>query len=592
MNKIIEKTLPSFATTFDLPTKDGNSKLFEYFSAYCLIEDKLDENFYKYYAVKEGDEPDRLVVFGSGGDLGIDGIIVYCNSEIITEFDQVEDLVESSKKITGLEFILFQSKTSEKFNASEITNFGYGIRRLFESATEQELVLSGSNDSINKYKKIIAKIFDNASKFTDNPILTCYYISNGTWQDDQECLNRLNDIERNLSDLGLFKTVRAEAVDANRIQKMYRAITTDSKVQISLKECVELDSEIDNVEQVIIGSVAAKDFLTLITENSSAIKRSVFVDNIRDFQGDKGVNQEIKQTIETEPSKFFLFNNGVTVICKKLVSLPRKKYELTGYQIVNGCQTSHVIFNSKDLESIAQVSIPIKIIQTTNEETINSIIKATNHQTPIKDDQLLSLTEYHKVLEDFFKTFKDDERLYYERRSRQFAADSTIERKRIVTIKTLINSVAAMYYDKPHFSSRYYGRLISSLSDKLFKNTHKPLSYYTSSYALYKIERICSTEGDFKPYYRYRYHFLMMLAHSLKSKVPELHHTKQSERFCQMVLKTVNNPQDLDNRMRKFLSILKKYVDDPKNEQFSKSADIVENLKKDTIELYKGKFGC
>ena len=409
------------------------------------------------------------------------------------------------------------------------------------------------------------------------------------WEDDQECSDRLTSIKKDLLKLNLFKEVQVEAVDARKIQAIYRSIKTDCTVQIPLKECVELEGEIDNVEQVIIGSITADDFLTLITDNSSEIKKSVFTDNIRDFQGDKGVNQEIRQTIESDPSKFFLYNNGVTVICKKITSLPKKKYELVGYQIVNGCQTSHVLYNSRNIEGLSEISLPIKLIQTTDGDIINSIIKATNHQTAIKDDQLLTLSEYHKSLEDYFKTFSGDNQLFYERRSRQFVTDSSVDRKKIVSIKTLVSSVAAMFYDKPHFSSRYYGRLIDTLAGKLFKPNHKPINYYTASYAHYKIERFCKSEPDFKPYYRYRYHFLMMLAYSLQGKFPEFH-TKKSENYCKLILNTVNDQAELTKRMKSFLNILKCYVDDPKNEQYSKSADIVDNLKSDTIKLYRESY--
>ena len=405
------------------------------------------------------------------------------------------------------------------------------------------------------------------------------------WEDAQECVDRVSSIQRDLQNLALFKEVHVEPLDACRIQALYRSIKTDCTVQIPLKQCVELDSEIDNVEQVIIGSITADDFLTLITDNSSEIKKSVFTDNIRDFQGDKGVNQEIRQTIESDPSKFFLYNNGVTIICKKITALPKKKYELIGYQIVNGCQTSHVIYNSRNTDGLSDISLPIKLIQTTDGGIINSVIKATNHQTAIKDDQLLTLSEYHKSLEDYFKTFPVDKQLFYERRSRQFVTDSTVDRKKIVSIKTLVSSVAAMFYDKPHFSSRYYGRLVDSLSGKLFKTNHKPINYYTASYAHYKIERFCKLVPAFKPYYRYRYHFLMMLAYSLRGKFPEFH-TKKSEKFCESVLAIVNDQKEFQKRMQKFLDILRKYVDDPKSEQYSKSADIVDNLKSDTIQFY------
>lgn len=118
--------------------------------------------------------------------------------------------------------------------------------------------------------------------------------------------------------------------------------------------------------------------MKLIVDENGEIRKSVFYDNARDFQGDNAVNHEMSDTIATTADRFILYNNGVTIICKKLSNI-RNKYTLTDYQIVNGCQTSHVLFNNKD-EINGNLQIPIKLIETEDDETVNKIIKATNRQ--------------------------------------------------------------------------------------------------------------------------------------------------------------------------------------------------------------------
>ena len=58
------------------------------------------------------------------------------------------------------------------------------------------------------------------------------------------------------------------------------------------------------------------------------------------------------------------------------------------------------------------LQIPIKIIQTTNEDTISKIIIATNTQTEVTNEQLMSLKEFHRRLEDFYATFGKSNRRY------------------------------------------------------------------------------------------------------------------------------------------------------------------------------------
>lgn len=78
------------------------------------------------------------------------------------------------------------------------------------------------------------------------------------------------------------------------------------------------------------------------------LQRRIFYENVRDYQGtDNSVNKEISNTIKEENTRdqFVLLNNGITVITRVLKSLGGNVYELSDFQIVNGCQTSNEIFN-------------------------------------------------------------------------------------------------------------------------------------------------------------------------------------------------------------------------------------------------------
>ena len=77
--------------------------------------------------------------------------------------------------------------------------------------------------------------------------------------------------------------------------------------------------------------------------------------------------------------------------------------------------------------------VPFRLIATQDESVTASIIKATNRQTEVKEEHLLALSDFGKKLEQFFQTFPNGKRLFYERRSRQFNSVSGIEKTRIVT---------------------------------------------------------------------------------------------------------------------------------------------------------------
>ena len=95
---------------------------------------------------------------------------------------------------------------------------------------------------------------------------------------------------------------------------------------------------------------------------------------------------------------------------------------------MNGCQTSHVLFDQRaNLDDT--VLIPLRIIATRDEELIAAIVKATNRQTAVKEEQLLALNDFQKKLEAFFASFAEGRRLFYERRSRQYNTVPGIEKQ-------------------------------------------------------------------------------------------------------------------------------------------------------------------
>ncbi|MDA0062453.1 AIPR family protein [Brachyspira hyodysenteriae] len=57
----------------------------------------------------------------------------------------------------------------------------------------------------------------------------------------------------------------------------------------------------------------------LVCDNDRIIK-SIFYDNVRDYQGDTIVNKEIANTMlnENESKYFGLYHNGVTIVAKTL----------------------------------------------------------------------------------------------------------------------------------------------------------------------------------------------------------------------------------------------------------------------------------
>lgn len=160
--------------------------------------------------------------------------------------------------------------------------------------------------------------------------------------------------------------------------------------------------------------------------------------------------------------------------------------KLTDFQIVNGCQSSHVLYEAKDNLN-ENTHIIVKIIETTDYELAAKVVKATNRQTEVKDEVFESLSQFHKNLEEFYKSKKISNPIYYERRSKQYDGDSSVKASQVVKLAAQINAFVAGQLGQPQSTHRYYGELLESNRSKMFNNGERFEPYYISALILKKL---------------------------------------------------------------------------------------------------------
>lgn len=200
-------------------------------------------------------------------------------------------------------------------------------------------------------------------------------------------------------------------------------------------------------------------------------------------------------------------NNGVTIVAKRIAPTGNR-FVIEDYQIVNGCQTSYVLHESRATLG-DNVFVPIRLIATEDADIRNAIIKATNRQTQVAEDQLLALSDFPKSLEAFFPTFDGKKKLYYERRSRQYNSVDGIEKVRVLDMRSLVRAFAAIFLEIPHRTTRNYKSLLKNVGTDIFNSNHCLEPYYAAGYAHYRLEfffRNQQIASELKPA---RYHLLL-----------------------------------------------------------------------------------
>src|SRR5262249_11921665 len=136
------------------------------------------------------------------------------------------------------------------------------------------------------------------------------------------------------------------------------------------------------------------------------------------------------------------------------------------------------------------VYVPVRLIATVDEDVVAAIVKATNRQTEVKEEQLIDLSDFQKKLEAYFVTFDPPRRLYYERWSRQYGAVTAIEKTRVVTPTNLIRAYSAMFLMEPHRTTRSHRRLLERVGKDIFGRDHRLEPYYLAASALYRLDSL------------------------------------------------------------------------------------------------------
>lgn len=443
---------------------------FEHFAAYSVISSRFNDEF----------DTDDLVTGGSG-DLGIDAFAVIVNGRIVDDADGVTDLLALNGYL-DVEFVFVQAKRTAHFDGSALLALGDNIRNSVFNEDPHIPV----NDDIQRLRDIRRRIYDSAARLKGNPECRIFYVCTGHWNDDQYLKTIITRKSRELMETNLFRGVRYEPVGAQQLQEFYRSTKSSITREITFSKFVVLPS-IANVSASYLGVLPATEYMKLITDVDENILKSIFIDNVRDFQGENPVNIGISATISGgQLDQFVLRNNGITIVSRE-ISTTGDKFTLRDYQIVNGCQTSHVLYAHRG-EISETLLLPIKLVHTDDEEITQEVIKSTNRQTPIEESDLLALTQFQRNLEDYYSGFPQDHRLYYERRSKQYAGQMNVEKSRIVPIGMQLKYFSSMFLEAAHQAGRYQGTLLASVKDRVFKADHRPEPYYTAALAYYRFD--------------------------------------------------------------------------------------------------------
>lgn len=526
MDRITESLITELLSNLEI-SSESESKDFEKLANYTVVSNEYNKTF----------DIETLTV-GDGNDTGIDGIAIIVNGQLVESTDEVEDLLEKNNSLE-IEYLFVQSKTSSSFDGADINSFLFGVSDFF--LTKPKLV---RNDDIKRFAEVSNYIFNKAPRFRENPTIKLYYITTGKWVADSNLMGIIEQGIKNLEQTNLFEKVIFNPFGARELATAYRKTKESISTTINFSNRITLP-KINGVSQAYIGLLPFSEFLKIVSDSEDNIL-NVFEDNVRDFQGDNNdVNGGIAMTLNNDDSEIFsVLNNGVTIVASS-ISPTGDQFTISDYQIVNGCQTSNVLYNNRKGNNISKVNIPVKLIATNDEEVKTRITLATNNQTPIKKEQLAALTQFQRSLEQYYNSYTGDSRIYYERRAKQFNSDNNVLKSKIITVPYQIKSFAAMFLDEPHNVTSFFGTIVKRLNEgkaQIFSNDHAYSPYYTSSFAYYKLESLFKKGGIDTSFKKVKFHILMLfrIMNEIEN-MPALNSSKKMDKYCAGLLAILND---------------------------------------------------
>ncbi|MGH6679924.1 MAG: AIPR family protein, partial [Bradyrhizobium sp.] len=206
---------------------------------------------------------------------------------------------------------------------------------------------------------------------------------------------------------------------------------------------------------------------------------------------------------------------------------------LTNYQIVNGCQTSNVLFEHRD--DLRDIMVNIKVVETQNEDVFSELVMATNSQSKIENAQFLSLRPIIKRIEQFFNTYEIEGKLYLERRERQYVGQD-IPATRIFSVHEAAKCVAAMYCNRPELASRYTKQMYDELTDTLFADDTKEIVFYAACLTLYRLTLLVSNSTVPQNMKRFKWHMLALVRTIIGGKTQEHLNSRAAEKSAQAIV--------------------------------------------------------
>ncbi len=448
----------------------------------------------------------------------IHGALFLLNEQILSGSQDIDDILDRDHK--GLLEIYF-------LTLGNTDEFLLQLQRLFQ---DLDTIVSDERWLETLSYAMSQKIM---LRWKDNPVLkvVSYSGESGNTIDIQRISDKFIDYFAEIDRISIDKRRLLDIVNAN--ENSYRA-------EMEWKTSFLIPSGNAMLGNAYIACISGQELIRLMITSDGLLRRNMFDDNVRDSQGYSAVNREILFTLKKHPDRFVLFNNGITIVCKK--AQPEKgRYVLENPQIVNGCQTCNMIYQAYrsgvELDDVQIIAKIVESVDTGEDDVTQGIVRGTNRQNIVYEEAFETIKGFHKNLEKYFENNQVSgyQKIYYERRSRQYADNLQIKPQQKISFRGLIQSMVALFLNRVEDSHRHEYTLLKDYKDNLFIDAHSCQPYYLSAFLYLNLAALFRENKLPRELRNYKMHIMLLIKEMKGGSSPDLS-SDDIDQYCESLL--------------------------------------------------------
>lgn len=493
--------------------------------------------------------------------------------------DYINNILLPNEKIVNLDVFIIQSDYKRNFQKDQYDIFKERVKFLLNMGDPYFKCNSEVTNCSNSIKALLHLLENNANYYGSLSSFSVHIIysawaKEGKAEIEDELKELTNEIQNNdfrvivpcKADYEIYGITELKNLAVANDKGWHPVITVGDRFDLMEKGedyfafAVKLDAT-ELLKILLEGDTEEEKF------QKKKLKKGLFEDNVRDYQGDTKVNVGIRKTIDNDANSFIVLNNGITIIVNSVEWNQRQtQVKLDNPQIVNGCQTCNVIYRAyiNDNESINDVSIVAKII-VINPSNLDfadkksEIVIANNSQNMVHDSTEAS-RQIHKEIEKWFESaviFKNElNKVFYERRSKSLVGKN-IKSYQKIRLYDLVQSTVAVWFGEPNKYKIHEDKVIADFKNRniaVFMDTNdttRIIIYYAAAALFANFERLIMEKVVDLKYRRAKPQICYLLRNKIHKGFIDINESNDLPiKVSKKIIELISNEKDFTNEIK------------------------------------------